>query len=74
MSARNGQPPIVSFTVTRTAPSSATETAGTIPSETMSLPSSGSITDSRTAITSSRVGAGIDRSGAMDGILPVLTV
>ena len=58
MSARNGHPPIVSLTTTRTVPSGSTVTAGTIPSVTMSAPSSGSTTDSSTATTSSRVGGG----------------
>ncbi len=66
MSARSGHPPIVSLTVTSTVPSSCTSTAGTMPSDTMSLPSSGSMTDSSTATTSSRVGGGV----AMTNILP----
>ena len=71
MSARKGQPPIVSLTVTATSPSGDTVTDGTMPSETMSAPSSGSITVSRTARTSSRVGAG---RSVMTVILPVGTV
>ncbi len=70
MSARSGQPPIVSLTVTSTSPVGDTDTAGTMPRETMSLPSSGSMTDSRTATTSSRVGGAV----VMTPILPVLTV
>ena len=70
MSARSGQPPIVSFTVTCTTPSASTATAGTIPSETMSAPSSGSMTPSSTATTSSRVGGGT----GMPLILPVRAV
>ena len=70
MSARSGQPPMVSLTVTRTIPSAPTSTPGTMPSDTMSLPSSGSTTDSRTLRTSSRVGGGV----AMTSILPVATV
>ena len=70
MSARSGQPPIVSLTVTSTTPVADTATAGTMPSETMSLPSSGSMTDSRTATTSSRVGGAV----VMRAILPAGTV
>ena len=58
MSARRGHPPMVSLTVTRTTPSPSTATAGTMPSDTMSAPSSGSMTDSRTARTSSGLGGG----------------
>ena len=70
MSARSGQPPIVSFTVTWTTPSASTATAGTMPSETMSDPSSGSMTPSSTATTSSRVGG----ETGMPLILPVRAV
>ena len=53
-----GQPPMVSLIVTVTTPSAATITDGTIPSVTMSAPSSGSTTVPSTASTSSRLGGG----------------
>ncbi len=53
---RNGQPAVVSATVTRTAPSSPMRTPFTIPRSTMSLPSSGSMTPRSTAVTSSGEG------------------
>ena len=52
MSARSGQPPIVSLMPIVTTPSSATVTAGTMPSDMMSAPSSGSITVRSTSSTS----------------------
>ena len=57
MSARSGQPPIVSLMPTVTTPSASTSTDGTMPSDTMSAPSSGSMTEPSTASTSSRLGA-----------------
>ena len=54
--ARNGQPPIVSFTPTVTTPSGLTSTRGTMPSVTMSAPSSGSITDRSSCVTVSTSG------------------
>ena len=63
--ARRGHPPIVSLTPTVTAPSAATATPGTMPSDTMSAPSSGSMTERRRSRTCVSVGT----SGA-DGCLP----
>ena len=56
ISARSGQPLIVSLTSTVTTPSAPTVADGTMPSVTMSLPSSGSMTDASTSITCSTVG------------------
>ena len=72
ISARNGQPRIVSLTPTVTTPSGVMSTDGTIPSDTMSAPSSGSITVASAAITSSCVGGAIP--AGMSGILPAVTV
>ena len=54
--ARNGQPPMVSLTPTVTAPSGVTVMDGTMPSVTMSAPSSGSITERSSVVTSSTEG------------------
>ncbi len=76
ISARSGHPPMVSLMPTVTRPSGCTSTDGTMPSDTMSAPSSGSMTVPRTAMTSSTVRWG-DRwagatgeFGAMGDILP----
>ena len=74
MSARIGQPPIVSLIVTVTTPSSPTVTAGTMPRVTMSAPSSGSTTVPSTASTSSRLGNGAVVVGDITGILTAFAV
>ena len=61
---RSGQPLIVSFTSTVTAPSGATATDGTMPRSTMLPPSSGSITPRRRPVTASTVGGPTDRDEA----------
>ncbi len=70
ISARSGHPPIVSLMPTVTSPSGATSTDGTIPSDTMSAPSSGSMTVPSTTITSSTVGG----AGVLEGLLEGVTV
>jgi hypothetical protein len=87
ISARSGQPLIVSLMPTVTTPASSMSTDGTIPSETMSAPSSGSMTVPSTPMTSSTLGGstlgGSTRGGSTLGgrvdsvmpcILPALTV
>ena len=72
ISARIGQPLIVSLISTVTQPSSATSTEGTMPSDTMSAPSSGSITFDRTAMTSSTVGGAptVSFAARVCGVMP----
>ena len=57
--ARRGQPPIVSFTCTVTAPAGDTSTAGTMPRVTMSAPSSGSMTARNKPVTVSTSGTAV---------------
>jgi hypothetical protein len=56
ISARSGQPAVVSATVTCTVPSGSTRAPFAIPSSTMSAPSSGSTTPRSSPTTSSTVG------------------
>ena len=69
MSARSGQPPIVSLMPIVTVPSVPTSTPGTMPSDTMSAPSSGSITVRRTSSTSAGVGGAGRASAIQPGYL-----
>ncbi len=59
---------------TVTSPSGATSTDGTIPSDTMSAPSSGSMTVPSTTITSSTVGGAGVLEGLLDRLLEGVTV
>ncbi len=67
--ARRGQPAVVSATVTVTAPPSETSIARTMPSSTMSAPSSGSITPSSRWRTCPSVG----RASRSEVIVVILT-
>ena len=63
--ARSGQPEVVRAIVTSTRPSSSMVTARAMPSSTMSVPSSGSMTPRSTPITSPVVGPAVETSSGI---------